>query len=111
MVKEKEMFKIKYILLPALILSCNMDSRGFSQEQETRIKEIVVREQNEALKSLIEAAGNNTSNESLLDIIIRGKNKIVSGAHKTGRFFKGLKDAVMPSKPAAPASASTPTTP
>ncbi|WKC75710.1 hypothetical protein [Borreliella valaisiana] len=101
------MFKIKYILLPALILACNMD-KGFTQEQETRIKEIVVIEQNEALKSLIEAAGNNTSNESLLDIIIKGKNKIVSGAHKTGRFFKGLKDAVMPTKPASPAPA-TPT--
>ncbi|ACN52669.1 hypothetical protein [Borreliella valaisiana] len=101
------MFKIKYILLPALILSCNMD-KGFTQEQETRIKEIVVTEQNESLKSLIEAAGNNTSNESLLDIIIKGKNKIVSGAHKTGRFFKGLKGAIMPTKPASPAPA-TPT--
>nr|WP_301392677.1 hypothetical protein [Borreliella japonica]WKC87662.1 hypothetical protein QIA21_00375 [Borreliella japonica] len=100
MVKEKEMFKIKYILLPALMLSCNMDNRGFTQEQETRIKEIVATEQNEALKQLIEAAGNNTSNESLLDIIVKGKNKIVSGAQKTGRFFKGLKDAV--SKPATP---------
>ncbi|ACN53299.1 hypothetical protein QIA25_00400 (plasmid) [Borreliella spielmanii] len=102
------MFKIKYILLPALILSCNMDSKGFTQEQETKIKEIVVSEQNEALKTLIEAAGNNTTNESLLDIIIKGKNKIVSGAHKTGRFFKGLKDAVMPSKPATSAPTPTP---
>lgn len=102
------MFKIKYILLPALILSCNMDSKGFTQEQETKIKEIVVSEQNEALKTLIEAAGNNTTNESLLDIIIKGKNKIVSGAHKTGRFFKGLKDAVMPSKPTTSAPTPTP---
>lgn len=108
MVKEKEMFKIKYILLPAPILSCNMDSKGFTQEQETKIKEIVVSEQNEALKTLIEAAGNNTTNESLLDIIIKGKNKIVSGAHKTGRFFKGLKDAVVPSKPATSAPTPTP---
>ncbi|MBB6043259.1 hypothetical protein QIA34_00365 (plasmid) [Borreliella yangtzensis] len=82
--------------------------RGFTQKQKTRIKKIVVAEQNEALKSLIEAAGDNTSNKSLLDIIIKGKNKIVSGAHKTGRFFKGLKDAVMPTKPASPAPA-TPT--
>ncbi|MBB6031874.1 hypothetical protein HNR35_000877 [Borreliella spielmanii] len=102
------MFKIKYILLPAPILSCNMDSKGFTQEQETKIKEIVVSEQNEALKTLIEAAGNNTTNESLLDIIIKGKNKIVSGAHKTGRFFKGLKDAVVPSKPATSAPTPTP---
>ncbi|WKC77553.1 hypothetical protein QIA30_00345 (plasmid) [Borreliella turdi] len=94
------MFKVKYVLLPALILSCNMDSKGFTKDQETKIREIVVTEQNEALKKLIEAAGNNTSNESLLDIIIKGKNKIVSGAHKTEAFFKGLKDAVMPSKPA-----------
>ncbi|WKC74807.1 hypothetical protein QIA36_00365 (plasmid) [Borreliella yangtzensis] len=82
--------------------------RGFTQKQKTRIKKIVVAEQNEALKSLIEAADDNTSNKSLLDIIIKGKNKIVSGAHKTGRFFKGLKDAVMPIKPASPAPA-TPT--
>ncbi|WPM06384.1 hypothetical protein QIA41_04645 (plasmid) [Borreliella sinica] len=93
------MFKIKYILLLVLMLSCNMDNKVFTQEQETKIKEIVVTEQNEALKTLIEAAGNNTSNESLLDIIIKGKNKIVSGAQKTGQFLKGLKGAIMPSKP------------
>lgn len=101
MVKKKEMFK-KDILLPAPILSCNMDSRGFTQEQETKIRKIVVTKQNEALKRLIEATGNNTSNESLLDIMMKGKNKIVSKAQKTRRFFKGLKTVVMPSSPTAP---------
>lgn len=101
MVKKKEMFK-KDILLPAPILSCNMDSRGFTQGQETKIRKIVVTKQNEALKHLIEVTGNNTSNESLLDIMMKGKNKIVSKAHKTRRFFKDLKTAVMPSSPTVP---------
>lgn len=101
MVKNKEMFK-KDILLPAPILSCNIDSRGFAQEQETKTRKIVVTKQNEALKHLIEATGNNASNESLLDIMMKGKNKIVSKAQKTRRFFKGLKTAVMPSSPDAP---------
>ncbi|AJA90712.1 hypothetical protein OY14_04490 (plasmid) [Borreliella chilensis] len=107
MVKEKDMFKIKCILFPALILSCNMDSSGFTPEQETKIREIVVTEQADTFQRLIESAGNNTSNESLLDIIIKGKNKIVSGAQKTGQFFKGLKTAVMPSK-STPDTPSTP---
>ncbi|WLN24525.1 MULTISPECIES: hypothetical protein [Borreliella] len=95
------MFK-KDILLPAPILSCNMDRRGFIQEQETKIRKIVVTEQNEALKHLIKATSNNTSNESLLNIIMKGKNKIVFRAQKIRRFFKGLKTTVMPSNPAAP---------
>lgn len=101
MVKKKEMFK-KDILLPAPILSCNMDSRGFTQEQETKIRKIVVTKQNKALKHLIEATGNNTSNESLPDIMMKGKKKIVSKVQKTRRFFKDLKTTVMPSSPAAP---------
>ncbi len=101
MVKKKEMFK-KDILLPAPILSCNMDSREFTQEQETKIRKIVITKQNKVLKHLIEATGNNTSNESLLDIMMKGKNKIISKAQKTRQFFKGLKTAIMPSSPAAP---------
>lgn len=101
MVKKKGMFK-KDILLPAPILSCNMDSRKFTQKQETKIRKIVVTKYNKALKHLIEAADNNTSNERLLDIIIKGKNKIVSRAQKTGQFFKDLKATIMPSSPAIP---------
>ncbi len=91
MVKKKEMFK-KDILLPAPILSCNMDSRGFTQEQETKIRKIVVTKQNKALKRLIEAIGNNTSNESLLDIMMKGKNKIISKAQKLKKQDDSLKD-------------------
>lgn len=101
MVKKKEMFK-KDILLPAPILSCNMDSRKFTQKQETKIRKIVVTKYNKALKHPIEAADNNTSNESLPDIIIKGKNKIVSRAQKTGQFFKDLKATIMSSSPAIP---------
>lgn len=90
MVKKKGMFK-KDTVLPAPILSCNMDSRKFTQKQETKIRKIVVTKHNKTLKHLIEATDNNTSNESLLDIIIKGKNKIVSKAQKTGQFFKELK--------------------
>ncbi|WP_233709237.1 hypothetical protein [Borreliella bavariensis] len=85
------MFK-KDILLPAPILSCNMDSRGFTQEQETKIRKIVVTKQNKALKRLIEAIGNNTSNESLLDIMMKGKNKIISKAQKLKKQDDSLKD-------------------
>ncbi|WP_233464651.1 hypothetical protein [Borreliella bavariensis] len=91
MVKKKEMFK-KDILLPAPILSCNMDSRGFTQEQETKIRKIVVTKQNKALKRLIEAIDNNTSNESLLDIMMKGKNKIISKAQKLKKQDDSLKD-------------------
>lgn len=101
MVKKKEMFK-KDILLPAPILSCNMDSRKFTQKQETKIRKIVVTKYNKALKHPIEAADNNTSNESLLDIIIKGKNKIVSRAQKIGQFFKDFKATIMPPSPAIP---------
>lgn len=101
MVKKKGMFK-KDTVLPAPILSCNMDNRKFTQKQETKIRKIVVTKHNKTLKHLIEAADNNTSNESLLDIIIKGKNKIVSKAQKTGQFFKGLKATIMPSGPAIP---------
>lgn len=101
MVKKKGMFK-KDTVLPAPILSCNMDSRKFTQKQETKIRKIVVTKHNKALKHLIEAADNNTSNESLLDIIIKGKNKIVSKAQKTGQFFKDLKATIMHSSPAIP---------
>lgn len=101
MVKKKGMFK-KDTVLSAPILSCNMDSRKFTQKQETKIRKIVVTKHNKALKHLIEAADNNTSNESLLDIIIKGKNKIVSKAQKTGQFFKELKATIMPSGPAIP---------
>ncbi|WP_233709093.1 hypothetical protein [Borreliella bavariensis] len=85
------MFK-KDILLPAPILSCNMDSRGFTQEQETKIRKIVVTKQNKALKRLIEAIDNNTSNESLLDIMMKGKNKIISKAQKLKKQDDSLKD-------------------
>lgn len=101
MVKKKGMFK-KDTVLPAPILSCNMDSRKFTQKQETKIRKIVVTKHNKTLKHLIEATDNNTSNESLLDIIIKGKNKIVSKAQKTGQFFKELKATIMPSGPAIP---------
>ncbi len=101
MVKKKGMFK-KDTVLPAPILSCNMDSRKFTQKQETKIRKIVVTKHNKALKHLIETADNNTSNESLLDIIIKGKNKIASKAQKTGQFFKELKATIMPSGPAIP---------
>lgn len=101
MVKKKGMFK-KDTVLPAPILSCNMDSRKFTQKQETKIRKIVVTKHNKTLKHLIEAADNNTSNESLIDIIIKGKNKIVSKAQKTGQFFKELKATIMPSGPAIP---------
>ncbi|WP_210360895.1 hypothetical protein [Borreliella garinii] len=101
MVKKKGMFK-KDTVLPAPILSCNMDSRKFTQKQETKIRKIVVTKHNKALKHLIKAADNNTSNESLLDIIMKGKNKIASKAQKTGQFFKELKATIMPSGPAIP---------
>lgn len=105
MVKKKGMFK-KDTVLPAPILSCNMDSRKFTQKQETKIRKIVVTKHNKTLKHLIEATDNNTSNERLLDIIIKiiikGKNKIVSRAQKTGQFFKELKATIMPSGPAIP---------
>lgn len=90
MVKKKGMFK-KDTVLPAPILSCNMDSRKFTQKQETKIRKIVVTKHNKALKHLIEAADNNTSNESLLDIIIKGKNKIVSKAQKLKKQDNSLK--------------------
>lgn len=50
-------FKTKYILLPVITLLCNMYSEVFTQEQETKIKKIVVNEQNERLKLLIKAYG------------------------------------------------------
>ncbi|WKC84908.1 hypothetical protein [Borreliella lusitaniae] len=96
------MFKIKYILLSALILSCSVNGDQFTQQQESKIREIVATEQTKTLESLIEAAGKSIANESLLDVIIKGKNKIVSGAHKTEEFLKGVKDAIMPSKPNTP---------
>ncbi|WNY65457.1 hypothetical protein [Borreliella carolinensis] len=90
------MFKIKYILLPAVMLSCNMDGGAFTGEQKAKIKKIVANKQNKRLKRLIETAGNNKANESLLSIIIKGKNKIVSGAGKTEQFFKELKGIFKP---------------
>lgn len=43
--------------MPVITLLCNMYSEVFTQEQETKIKKIVVNEQNERLKRLIKAYG------------------------------------------------------
>ncbi|MCD2332395.1 hypothetical protein [Borreliella americana] len=56
---------------------CNLNGGTFTREQETKIKEIVANKQNEKSKRLIEAAGNNASNESLLGMTIKVKNKII----------------------------------
>ncbi|MGF7102001.1 hypothetical protein [Borreliella kurtenbachii] len=95
------MFKIKYILLPAVMLSCNMDGGAFTREQKTKIRKIVVNKQNKKLKRSIETAKNNADNESLLSIIIKGKNKIVSKAGKTEQFLKDLKGIFKPYGPAS----------
>ncbi|MCD2401474.1 hypothetical protein LRB67_04235 [Borreliella bissettiae] len=83
------MFKIKYILLPAVMLSCNIDGGAFAGEQKTKIRKIAANKQNKKLKLSIKTTGNNTATESLLSIIIKGKNKIVSGADKAEQFLRG----------------------
>ncbi|AEL19575.1 conserved hypothetical protein (plasmid) [Borreliella bissettiae DN127] len=66
-----------------------MDGGTFAGEQKLKIRKIVANKQNKRLKRSIETAGNNTATESLLGIIIKGKNKIVSGADKTEQFLRG----------------------